>query len=386
MSFRNVVGHELQLQVLRRTIARGRVPPAYLFLGPPRVGKTLVALEFAKALNCLTPPPEGQLPDACDQCDECRRFERGSHPDFGFLQPLVRVQLEDETGERTRTQVAGSMIQVEAITELIAEAYLKPVRARRKVFVISSAEAMNEPAANKLLKTLEEPPGATTLILTAAGTANLLPTIVSRCQIVRFGPVPPRQIEAGLAAQVPTAQPDAIHIAAALSGGKFGWARDLVEQPRLLEIRRRVLALAARWARCGRLEALQGAEQLIAAAEEWWTATQTDEVAAELLKRNRDRVLRTKVLDVLDILLSWFRDLAALANGSRPPAEVLVNSDFQAELTAAATVYPRGAAQRGFDFLSEARLALAGNANLRLTLEVLLLHLIGLAHPQAADT
>ena len=378
MALSSIWGHERQLTVLRRSLASGHIAPGYLFSGPERVGKTLAAREFAQVLLCAKPATTDGLPDACDECDECARMKRGRHPDFGFLEPLVKVQMEDETGETVSTQVAGSMIQVAAIGELIEEAHLKPVRGGRKVFVIASAEAMNDAAANKLLKTLEEPPGNTTLVLTSAGPALLLPTIVSRCQQLRFGPVPRDVIEERLGEAFPDRGGEEVVAAAGMAGGRPGWAIRFLERPALLEARKELLDVAGRLPVAPRIEALRLGERLIDIAKAWWIGSEDSELAAQLLKENRDRVLRTMMGDVLDVLLSWFRDLAVLG-GSPEATDALVNSDRVEQLSAAAQRYPRGAAQEGFAIISEIKRYLGGNVNLRLAAETLMLRLMALS-------
>ena len=367
MAFADIVGHEGPKRVLQRAIAANRVSHAYLFEGPPLVGKTLTAKTFAKALTCEQPTPDG---DCCDVCSTCAAIERENHPDFLLLRPASRIELKDDEGGKETAEIAGSLISVEAIARLISDANLRAARARRKVFVVASAEAMNAPAANRLLKTLEEPPGQTTIILTTAGLSALLPTIISRCQLVRFGPVPVPQVRAALERRFPQADPGLVRSLAALSGGRYGWAERLLAHPETIALRQELLDLVADLPTQPMVYTLRAAERLIDATERWWLATSESENAARVLKDHRDRVLRTKIGELLDIMLTWLRDLSlARENGTE---DLLINADRVAQLKAVAAGLSADGPGRASAAIRQAKESLAGNANLRLAVEVML--------------
>jgi DNA polymerase-3 subunit delta' len=149
---------------LRRSLAHGRIPSAYLFLGPHHVGKRTTALALAKALNCAGGGEEG-----CGRCPSCRKIDEGVHPDVEVVRP------------------DGQFIKIDQVRAIGDKLALIPFEARRRVVILAQAERMNLPAANALLKTLEEPPGDTLLILCAEEPARLPETIRSRCLPVRFG-------------------------------------------------------------------------------------------------------------------------------------------------------------------------------------------------------
>ncbi len=368
MAFAGIAGHETAKQVLMRAIRTDRVSHAYLFEGPAHVGKRLTAVAFAKALMCASPPGPGEACGACAACAVCRAVERGNHPDFLLTVPTVRLKTKDETGRPEVAAVEDSEIRTEDIGRLIDRAYARAVSARRKVLIVSDAQTMNPVAANHLLKTLEEPPPGTVLILTATHVAGLLPTIVSRCQLVRFGPVPVAETEAAMAQAFPGEGAALVRSVAALSGGRPGWARRLLEHREALGVRARVLDLAARLPAEPPVACLKAAEALIEAAEAWWLATSESDLAGKLLKENRDRILRTQIGELLDILLTWFRDLAIA--GEEGAETLLINADRVPELRRAAAESPDCAAAAAA--VTEARNALRGNANLRLTVEVML--------------
>jgi DNA polymerase-3 subunit delta' len=366
MSFGEIAGHETAKQVLVRAIRTDRVSHAYLFEGPAHVGKTLTAVAFAKALMCTAPPEPGE---SCNACAICRAVERGNHPDFLLVFPTSRLETTDEEGQKAIAEIEGSLIRREAIGQLIDRAYGRAVSARRKVLIVSDAQAMNEEAANHLLKTLEEPPGQTTIILTATSADGLLPTIVSRSQLVRFGPVPVAETQAAMAKAFPDLDPALVRSVSALSGGRPGWARRLLGHPDTLAIRGRLLDRVARLPSQPPVVCMKAAEALIDDAEAWWLATSESDTARELLKKNRDRVLRTQIGELLDVVLTWFRDLSIA--GEEGAEALLINADRVAELKRAAERGPDCAAAGAA--VSQAKEALRGNANLRLTVEVMLI-------------
>ena len=458
MSFANVIGQEAAINVLRRALAAQRVPQAYLFIGPPNVGKTLVAVEFAKATNCTSPPgpldctsppgplprregendtttsapglpalglfdeveesaaapqslslfddepavaspavsvpsppvafslnAEGEtgtapsaragLPDACDVCHTCERIGRLAHPDFRLVRPLVKIQMESTEGESDVAQIEGAMITTDQVADLIADANLKISQARRKIYVIVGAEAMNVAAANRLLKTLEEPPGATTFVLTTANVSALLPTIISRCQALHFRPVPTDLAVPYLAARYPDVDPGVVKSVAAFSGGRIGWADHLLAHPGVLAVRDGLLEMTASLPQRQPGEAMVLGETLLTFAEHWWLATEEGDVAEKLLKGNRDRVLRTKMNDLLDVIVTWFRDLALISSGGEE--RLLINADRVVQLRKAAPAYNATRCGAVCEEIAAVKTQLRGNANLRLAAEITMLKLIG---------
>jgi len=182
VSFRQIKGHEAQIAGLQRSYAAGRLAHAYLFVGPEGVGKQRVALALAKALLCRH--RDADALDACTDCSSCRRFQAGSHPDFNLL------ALPEDRHE----------LPIDMVRELTRWIGLKPADADRKVAVVDDAHTMSMPAANSFLKTLEEPPPGSVLILVAVEADQLLPTILSRCQVLRFGPLAEGDLMAVLSA------------------------------------------------------------------------------------------------------------------------------------------------------------------------------------------
>ena len=177
MPFRDITGHRRLLDLLGRAIRRGMLPPSLLFAGPSGSGKRATAVAVAQALNCLHPPePAHEQADACGRCPVCVRISRGVHPDVLIVEP-------DDRGS----------IRMEHVRDLADRAAYRPFEARRRVVVIDEADALVVPAQHALLKTLEEPPSASTFILVTARADVLLPTVRSRCIRLAFGARDARQ-------------------------------------------------------------------------------------------------------------------------------------------------------------------------------------------------
>jgi len=183
MPFREVIGHRRIVALLARSVERASVPPSLIFAGPAGVGKRLVAVATAQALNCLEPKRLDSTIeyDACGTCTACTRIARGIHPDVPIIEP-------GDTGS----------IKIETVRELIDRAGYRPFEGRRRVVIIDEADALVPQAQNALLKTLEEPPSASMFILVSAHPDALLPTVQSRCPRLRFRELGPDDVAAAL--------------------------------------------------------------------------------------------------------------------------------------------------------------------------------------------
>ena len=203
MSFKGIVGQEIAISVLKKVLEGGRIAHAYLFAGPDGVGKSLAAKTFAKALICEA---RGKG-DSCDSCIACKKIDNGSHPDIHWLSP---------SGPK-------GLIKIGQIKELRRMATFKPYEARHSILVIEGADALTEDAGNSLLKLLEEPPEECILILIASNLTRVLPTILSRCQTIRFTQISPRRLKEYLIGNFGVSDGDG-HLLTSMAGGSLGRA------------------------------------------------------------------------------------------------------------------------------------------------------------------
>ena len=328
------IGHDKALNVLRRSLDAGRLSHAYLLAGPRHVGKMTLAMDLARAVNCL----EGQVP--CDRCLQCRRIDRRLHADVR----VVAVEA-DETGEG-RGRVA---IGINRVLEVQRDASLKPYEGRCRVFIFDGAEHLSEEAANALLKTLEEPPDQVVLLLLTADAGALLPTLVSRCQVLELRPVPSSLIAAELEVHhdVDAARADEI---ARLSNGRPGWAVNAAAAPEILEAMN---------------EKLRELQDLVAGGLEERFAYAAS--LASTTARNRDAGRQE-----LATWLAWWRDVMLV--NQRVPEFVTQSSDME-RLQAVAGALSSPQVARAIDAVNETMENLDRNANPRLALESLMLAL-----------
>src|SRR5512139_1893899 len=170
MSFKDVLGHSMPIELLKRGMLSRKGAQSYLFLGSEGIGKKWVALQFAKALNCLE--REDQAADGCDRCLSCRKINDGLHPDVRVLEPEHQA------------------LKVDQVRQMQRDLAYKPYEGSTRVCILAGADRMAPNMSNILLKTLEEPPLHTVLILLANNSRLILPTILSRCQLIRFTPLP----------------------------------------------------------------------------------------------------------------------------------------------------------------------------------------------------
>jgi DNA polymerase-3 subunit delta' len=317
-----IYGHEWAIDLLLNGLAKGRVSHATLIIGPPNIGKTTVACVFAQALNCANSQP---MP--CGECLACQKVVSGNHPDVRIL------------------DAPDQSLRIDEVRNLQRELALSPHEGRWRVAVLSDFERATLEAANALLKTLEEPPAQVALVLTATEADVLLPTIVSRCQVLSLRPLSIPSVKEALMSHW-GAHPAQAEVLACLSGGRLGWAVRALQDESLLARRSEHLDNLASLMSKGRVERLAYASEL-----------------------SRDALV---VREVLAVWLGWWRDVLLLSSGSQV---ALTNVDRRAMLVQQAGQVTIRQAQRMVAQLCAAIKNLDRNVNVRLALEVLLLSL-----------
>lgn len=332
-----VLGHDWAVNLLQQSLSRDRLAHAYLFTGPPSIGKTSLALYLARALNCTDPGPR-----PCGVCPSCRKIDRGVHPDVRVLDEAESTSdAADEPAEPGTRRKRG--IKIGQIRELQAQAALSPFEGRRRVYVLCDFQQANLEAANCLLKTLEEPPDNVVLVLTALQAEGLLPTIVSRCQVLNLRPMPVSQVRQALQQYWGIEERRAV-VLASLSAGRIGWAIRASQDEALLAAREKYLVALEQTSKLSNSERISLAQQL---------------------SRNPARLL-----DALDVWQEWWRDLLLARSGS---SAALVNVDREQAVRADAERYSLQEIESYLRAIERAIQQLDQNVNPGLVMEVLLL-------------
>jgi DNA polymerase-3 subunit delta' len=337
MPFRDVIGHDRPKAMLLAALRRDRLAHAYLFHGEADIGKRLLALRFAQAVNCdAEPGPDG--PDACGACRSCRQIEAQTHPDVRVIEP--------------DREAATPQIKIEQVREIESQVVYRPLVGRYKICLIDQADRMTIGAANALLKTLEEPPPHCLFLLVCDRPLALPATVRSRCQPLRLAAPAPALVEAELMARrgLP---PDAARLLAAATEGRIG------------------LALTAD------IEALQRREERLGRA----TAPGTLRSVAALLAEAEALAKGEDGAEALDRLAGWVRDALLLRVGV-PETQILHRNRLPQvrELAAAADA---DALLDLLDHLDTLQRASARHLNLQLALESALLRLRDATMPAA---
>ncbi len=322
MPFAEVLGHDRIRDLLGRALANGRLPPALLFVGPRGVGKRTLALAVGRALLC---PDGASLGDACGKCPACHRTGKALHPDLFLAEP----------------EGATLTLKIERVRDLVREIDARPFEAAARAIVIDDAHTMTEQAQNALLKSLEEPPPTSHVFLVTPSPQTLLPTIRSRCQTLRLGPLPAALLEATLAERL-SLSPAEARLRVSVSAGSLGQA------------------LAFEGETYGALR-----DELLKTMAGWGRGNVVDrQDAAESLGERED------LSPALGVLRTLLRDVAALAAGARPDS--LLNADVADRLVALASS-PLGARAAALaEATGETLFGLKGNASKVLSLDVLL--------------
>lgn len=359
--FDKLVGQALVAQFLTTVAESDQPAHAYLFAGPLGSGKTEAIYAFAQALLCEH--------GGADNCDACRRVKHGTHPDFHIIPPMgVRGYLAEQ------------------IREIISSAPMTPVRARRKIFVITRADLLYGHSANALLKTLEEPPSNTIFILMSRNQDALLDTLVSRCQVLPFRRIPEAEAIATVVEKT-GASADEARIALAATGGSFFYAEEFWRSKERRNLRIAALETLERLPYADDASVIESAKDLIikmrapldvVKLQQQRQLEQSRDFLAvgslgKLEQQHRRELTnreRETIGEVLDVARSWIRDIMIIQmpqNGQKP-----VNKDFISNITKFAERAKLPQCIRALEATNEAQRQIQYNVNPQLVLEVML--------------
>ena len=334
MPLRDIVGHRRLVSLLSRAIAQGTLPPSLLFAGPRGVGKRRAAVAVAETVNCLAIREN----DACGECASCRRIARGVHPDVLIVEP----------GD------LGS-IKIEQIRDVVDRAGYRPFEGRRRVVIIDDADALVDAAQNALLKTLEEPPQASMFVLVSAMPDSLLPTVLSRCQRLRFGELSAAEISEALMRDHEYDEAEA-RAAAADADGSIGRALS-AESTDVTEARDMARQLLEQTARAGDPSRLIDVARAVTPPGGGKTSGAEREQLAACLRA----------------LASLLRDIGLVS--AQGDSAVLANADLAPQLRVLARTFDSDRTVRAYASVNQALDALDGNASPKIVADWLVLQL-----------
>ena len=331
----NLIGHAWAVDLLRRHVANGEARHAYLFSGPPGLGRRTLAMHLAQALNCTNPPAPGEF---CGQCRDCRQIAAMQHPDMTIVEPTI---LSSENRKELIPSPNGE-IRIQQIRDLQKSINLKPYQSKNRSILLLRFNQASVESSNALLKTLEEAPAHAILLLTADTPESLLPTIISRCEILRLRPLRVEEVESMLTAK--GVDPERAHLLAHISSGRPGYANRLLEDSSLLETR---------------TERLNDLQALL-------KSTRVKKFSyADKLSKDKDGMRQA-----ITFWLSYWRDVLLKASHA---SVSITNVDYAAEIESLAARLTLPAVRRTVSDLEQALDRMDRNVNPRLLAEVLLM-------------
>jgi len=332
MSFNDIVGQERAIKILTKSLKENKVSSSYIFVGNEGTGKKLTAIEFTKAVNCLNP---NKKLEACENCQSCNEINKQYFPD---------LKIVDAT--------KGS-IKIEQIREIKKEIELKPFKSKKKVYIIDKAEKMTIEASNCLLKTIEEPPYYAIIILICSKIDPVLPTIVSRCQIVKFGLITSLKIKELLLDKINNLEKDQAEIISKLAQGSIGKAFKLSADKEYFIRREKMLDY---------LSAIIPGKY-------------GDDIFAKVEKIISEI---DKIEEILEMIKLWYRDILIIKNTGNQ--KYIANCDKLEELAKKSQIYSQNMLIDILDYLEQAEEYLMKNVNKRLILERLYIKMVGVEY------
>jgi DNA polymerase-3 subunit delta' len=319
MAFKDIIGQRQAIEILKMSLRENKISHTYLFVGPEGVGKKQVAISFAQALNCPILPLEG-----CGECLTCKEIKNLTFPDVLYYEP------------------EGMWYKIQQIREMKREVFLKPFQSRWRIFILDNTHQLRNESANALLKSLEEPPIYTVFILLVWRTEMLLPTIVSRSQVINFSYLNEEELRK-IFKDVPE---DKVDIIISLSQGSPGKGYFWLDEKN--------------WKK--REEFLKSL--FILRRDELVNVFEIVDLLCEDKKID-------DILNILELLLFWWRDLFFWKIYERE--EYITQRDFVREIIKKSKEFSLEEIRTNFRLTQNAIRSIRNNANLILTLETLFL-------------
>ena len=320
MDFNQVVGHERIIETIKNAIRQDHIFHSYLFVGEESIGKKMVALSFAKTLLCKE---EGLEP--CNNCNSCLKFDNWNHPDLEFIQP--------EKGK----------IKKEVIDRMVKKTSIAPLESNKRIIIIDDCDKLGMDSQNALLKTLEEPPSYINIILITSNMNNLVPTIISRCQVVKFYPVENKKIMEILVERYEKTQEEAGFIAH-FTKGSIGKSINLSKSKEFFQKREEAIGIIH--------NIISGEKINIFNSMDFFNS-------------NKD-----SIEEILDIFLYWFRDLLIYKEIGN--SNLIINKD-KIELLSKERFLDKDKINDIIDSIIKTNKYINSNVNYQLAIETMLL-------------
>jgi len=332
MSFKDIVGQERAIKILKKSLKENKVSSSYIFVGSEGTGKKLTAIEFIKIVNCLN---LNKNLEACDNCHSCNEINKQCCPDLKIV------------------ETTKGLIKIEQIREIRKEIELKPFRSKKKVYIIDKAEKMTLEASNCLLKTIEEPPYYAIIILICSKIDPILPTIVSRCQIVNFGLVTSLKIKELLLNKIDNLEKDKAEIISKLAQGSIGKAFKLSADKGYFIKREEVL--------------------------DYLSAISPGKYGDDIFEKVEKMVSEIdRIEEILEMIKLWYRDILIIKNTG--DQKYIANCDKLEILDEKSQIYSQEILIDILDYLEQIEEYLMKNVNTRLILERLYIKMVGVEY------
>ena len=332
MSFNDIIGQERAIKILTKSLKKNKVSSSYIFVGSEGTGKKLTAIEFAKAVNCLNLSKDSE---ACEDCQSCSEISKQCSPDLKIIEPIK------------------NSIKIEQIREMRKEIGLKPFKNKKKIYIIDKAEKMTLEASNCLLKTIEEPPYYAIIILICSRIDPILPTIVSRCQIINFGLITSIKIKELSLSKIKNIEKEKAEIISKLAQGSIGKAFKLLTDKEYF-IRRETLL-------------------------NYLSTIVPGKYSNDFFEKVEKIILEIdKIEEILEIIKLWYRDILIIKKTGKQ--KYIVNCDKVEMLGKKSQVYSQKMLIDILNYLELAEEYLTKNVNKRLILERLYMKMVGVEY------